>query len=235
MNPKIGIDRTRSRTYKRPFYAVDPVAVWIEGMIATLDEDAGGHPIVRVCTSNDLPLGTFWKSKSAKLIDTNVNEPIKFTANAMNLLKAYIVANSVKVTNVGGTVIYIEGVDYSINYINGIITRITIPLNATVWVTYRYEVPPSEVQFYGVGYDRIPDQTLGTGMVVVIEDWAQIFTKMFDTQAVYRLNDALRVNDLGLLTTALTYSRVCAKVISVPSASDPWLGYEQRAILPSET
>lgn len=63
----------------------------------------------------------------------------------LNLKQMGIVNNSVfKITNVGGTTTYVEGTDYTVDYINGVVTALTssaITVGEAVLVTYDYYDP----------------------------------------------------------------------------------------------
>jgi hypothetical protein len=134
-------------------------------------------------------------------------------------------------------VVYTKGVDYLLSETTGQITRLAagIAHNQTVLVTYRFNILAKDLYQYGQGQNFINDATLGSGKITVVEDYAQIFTMIYDTAQIYMIGDALRVKDGGILTTdPYEAGPVIAKVIKAPTAGDPALGYEQRTVLPND-
>ncbi len=229
----MAIDKSRSRAPQRPFYAVDPSVSFDAGMVAALVMgSAGPMATLAGAGSAGVPLGIFWNGKNTVFNKTEVNEPVSFhTGNVQNLKHADIYNGSVRVTNVPGTVVFAEGADYIISYINGTITRMgTIPAGGQCVITYGYIVRQADLQFYGANYDRIPDDTIGSGKITVIEGWSQLWIDVFETQTAYQLNEVLGHNALGMITNIAPLSTF-AKVISVPSANDPWLGIEQTTVV----
>lgn len=229
------IDKSRSRAFHRPFYDVDVEATFEAGMVATLTTSPTGEgTVATLAGSGNVPLGIFWNSKSTIFVKTSI-ETASFPSGKLSveLAHEHIVSGTVRVTSADGGTVYTEGTDYTIDYTKGIITRVAggnIPDGATVIVTYRYDVPQRDLQFYGVGYDRIPDDTIGSGKITVVEGYSQLYIDVFDTLTSYSLGDALGANASGILTNqSPTYA--FAKVISVPTANDPWLGIETTTIV----
>jgi len=203
--------------------------------IARLITDAAGNTIATLCDAASIPVGTFWNNKAVTLTATFIESIVLSGTTPSYLQHANLVSGSVKVTDEAGVTVYTEGTDYTVNYTNGTITRIpagAITDGQTVVVWYRYNILARDLQFYGMGYDRIPDETLATGKITIVEGWAHLFTDQYDTSQQYSLNDALRVNDDGRLTTAGA-GPIFGKVIQVPTASYPLLGYVQETVLHS--
>jgi hypothetical protein len=226
------IDTKRSRVEQRPFFKVDPTAVWEAGQIATL-KNIGGETVVTLLTdpANEVPLGVFWRPKAVTLTEA-VKEKVKLIGTEnISLSHANIEDASEIVTDLSEATRYTRGTDYVINYVNGLIARIAtggIADGQEVLVTYRYKKTAQEIAMQPQRFERVPDATLGSGMVTVIMGHAIIYTDQYDTSQQYSLNAALYVNDQGRFTSANTGSRVVGKVIAVPTVGYPLLGVELR-------
>jgi hypothetical protein len=232
------LDKSRIEAPRRYSYAVDPAAQFEAGQIAKLTQGDDGQPMVQVCNSGELPQGTLWKDKATTLTAIVVDEAVKFDSLVKNLKQTNLVSATEKVTNQARTVTYVSGYDYDIDYAKGTITRRgggTIILNQTVLVTYRYDILVKDLYRWGQSYNFIPDYTLASGKITVVEDFAILYSLVYDPTAVYLIGDALRVMDGGILTTdPYEVGPVFAKVIKPPTAGDPYLGYEQRTVMPGD-
>lgn len=228
------IDKNRSRVRHRPFYKVDPASTWEEGQVATLAM-IGGEVLVKLYTAGagEVPLGLFWFPKTTGLTRVDIESVVLPDAVAVNLKHANLVSGSVRVTDVPGTTVYTEGTDFTINYTNGTITRITtgsIPDGGTVIVRYRYNVLASELARGPVRFERVPDATLGSGTVTVAQGPAEIYTDQYDTSVGYSVNATLYANSQGKITTVAAGPAI-GKVIAPPSLGYPLLGLELRPVI----
>ena len=232
------LDKSRLEAPRRYSYNVDPAAQFEAGQIAKLVQGDDGQPMVQVCNSGELPQGTLWKDKSTTLTAIVVDEAVKFDHVDKNLKQTNLIAASEKVTNSTKTITYVNGFDYDLDSDKGIITRRlggNIILNQTVLVTYRYEILVKDLYRWGQSYNFIPDYTLGSNKITIAEDFAVVYSLVYDPTAVYSIGDALRVMDGGILTTdPYEAGPVFAKVIKAPTAGDPYLGYEQRTVMPND-
>ena len=239
------LDKTRGYALNRPFYTVDGNATILEGMVAFLGTVAG-VTVATVSASGDVPIGTFWKNRSATAIRSTVETGTFIAAGTINLLKGNISSTAfVKVTNAAGTTTYTQGTDYSVATANGVVTRIAtgaIAALATVIISYRYNLVVGQDHWdnaatrysMGVNYDRQPNDTIGSGQITVVEGDAIVYTDQYDVNQTYTLNAALRADASSLWSTVgagTGISSVCGRVIAVPSASDPFLGVAQTRIL----
>jgi hypothetical protein len=138
---------------------------------------------------------------------------------------------SVKVANSVGAA-YINGTDYTVNYVNGQITRIGgagIADGETVYVTYQYQVTEQELKFEGRNFwNFLNDVDIQNGLITVITDWSIIFTTQYDPSQVYAVNDKLYCGDStdgteGLVTKD-SGNVYIGNVFQVPTADDPFLG-----------
>lgn len=233
------LDKKRGYAYYRPFYAVDTSVHIQSGMVAFLATSAAGVTVATTAASGTVPIGTFWKDRDTSYIRNWVESRAFGTTNTINLSKGNVVAAVwVRVTNAAGTVIYAQGTDYTVTLANGVITRViggTIPALATVIISYTYQVAVgaehwedvSTMWSTGSNYDRQANDTLGSGQITIAEGDAKIFTDQYDPDQTYTLNAALRSDVTSRWTTGAGISSVCGRVISVPTANDPFLGVDQ--------
>lgn len=236
------LDKKRGYAYYRPFYAVDANVNIMAGMVAFLATNAVGVTVATTAASGTVPIGSFWKDRSSGFVRTFV-ESTTFgaTTNILTLLKGNVSATgAIKVQNAAGTVTYTQGTDYAVTLVNGVVTRIgtgAIAAGATVLVTYSYNVTVGQEHWdnvstqwsSGVNYDRQADDTLGSSRITIAEGDAKVYTDQYDTQANYALNNPLYSDAASLWTSnaAAAVTSICGRVISVPTASDPFLGLDQ--------
>ena len=212
---------------------VDSSASFIAGMAAKLGTDSNGNPVLQVAGAADTNvIGIFYCHKTVSFYQPIVDEEQTFgtspnTAWAIYLNHANLKDLSVKITNEAGTVTYVEGDDYDVTGVNGIITRTStghspagkIGATDTVKVTYLYEDP----NLSGI------DQTLGSGMAATLEDHGEVATLVYDTSKAYTLMGPLYSNASGYLTSYTAGSAtvgVVGKVTKVPTAEDPELRFK---------
>jgi hypothetical protein len=232
------LDKKRGYAYYRPFYAVDPNVNIQAGMVAFL-ATSGGATVATTAASGTVPIGTFWKDRSNGYIRAAVETKTFDASNQIFTSKPSIVWTAAgKVTNATGTVVYVEAVDFTVNVVNGILTRLpagSIPALGTVVVWYRYNVTATQVYWdnvatkytSGYNYDRQPDDTLGSGKITVAEGDAKIYTDQYDPTMTYTLNHWVRPDANSLWTTNVTAYSICGRIIKVPTAGDPFLGIQQ--------
>jgi hypothetical protein len=233
------IDKKRGYYLNRPFYDVDTSVHIQAGMVAFLGTNAAGTIVATTAASGTVPIGTFWKDSDTSYVRTTAeqhtfNSSGMFTLNGGNVLSTAFI----KVTNVAGTTTYNHGVDYSVFTANGVVT--TLPGGALgdgsiVVVTYRYTVATGR-EFWdkvstqwstGQNYDRQANDTLGSGLITVVEGDAKIFTDQYDPVQTYTLNAPLYSNATSLWTTVAGLTSICGRVIHPPTSADPFLGLDQ--------
>lgn len=233
------IDKKRGYAYRRPFYDVDTNVNIYAGMVAFLTT-SGGSVVATTAASGTVPIGTFWKDRASTWVRSTVETGTFDANNQVSLSKGNILSTAfVKVTNSGGGTVYTQGVDYTANTTNGVITRLaggSIAASASVVIWYRYNLQNAAVYWdnastqwtaAGQNYDRQPDDTLGSGKITVAEGDAKIYTDQYDPTQTYTLNAQLRPNANSLWTTAAGALSVCGRVVRVPTAADPFLGIQQ--------
>ena len=228
------IDKKRGYTYRRPFYAVDPNVDWNAGMIAFLAQNAAGTIVATTAASGTVPIGTFWKDKNTSYWKSTLEQGTFDSDDEIQLQHAYLHGTSyLKVTDLSD-VPYLAGLDYDVSLTNGIITRLgggSISANETVIIWYEYMIPANQISYNGgTNYNQVPDDTLGSGKISVVEGWSHIFTDQFDVTQTYLVNSPLRSNTDSKWTSASTAYPICGKVIHPPTAADPFLGIQQIAV-----
>jgi hypothetical protein len=235
------LDKKRGYAYDRPFYDVDDNVNIYAGMVAFL-ATSGGVTVATTAASGDVPIGTFWKDRAAGYIRGTLETGTFSAANTINLSKGNVLSTAnIKVTNAAGTTVYTQGTDYTVATANGVVTRLgggAIAALQAVVIWYKYTLASTAVywdnvstQWTAVGqnYDRQPDDTLGSGKITVAESDAKIYTDMYDVTQTYTLNAPLRsdANSYWSTGAGAGFSSVCGRVISVPTATDPFLGVQQ--------
>jgi hypothetical protein len=228
----MAIDRKAGYPLRRPYYPVDENADIQAGMVAFLTTVAG-VVTATVAASGSVPIGTFWKDAETAFYRTTL-ETGTFDGNDQVLLRNSPVRGTayIKVTNSGGGTVYTNGTDYTVNLSNGIVNRVaggSITAGQAVIVWYTYSITARDMQRFGYGsnYDRIPDDTTGSGKIAIVEGWAHVWTDQYDTRQTYTLNAPLRSNAASLWTTQATTYPVCGRVIGLPTVSNPYLGVAQ--------
>lgn len=206
---------------------VAPNAEFEAGAIVALDSNGA---VVKA--DGATPLGVAKWNRTLILSGVIIDEEIVLEGtNPANLKHPLLKSGSVKVTNTARNVIYEEGTDYSVNYTNGQITRIdtgSIPSGATVLVSYTYQLSEIETKVIrGTNYVNTTDDTLGSGKITVIENWAEIYTDQFDTSKTYTPGQQLYVGVgemAGRFTTDNASGKPYGIVYKAPTPDDPYLG-----------
>lgn len=226
----------KGHAYRRVSYAVDPDAEITAGMVAFLRQVGTSiYATTATLAPSGIPIGTFWKDHNLGYFRTTVESKTFDAADVIYLTNGSLMSTAkIQVTSTTGT-IYGLGADYTVALANGVITRVTlgsITPGETVIVTYEYSITAAQISYYGgVNYDRMPDDTLGSGQIAVVEGWAHIYTDQYDVAQVYTLNAPLRSNLASLWTSAVTGFAICGRVVEPPTVSRPYLGLVQRTVL----
>lgn len=233
------IDKQRGYHYHRPFYTADTNVNIMSGMVAFLATNAANVTVATTAASGTVPIGYFWKDRAAGYFRSTVENGTFNANNIITVSRGNIRgAALIRVTNAAGTVIYTQGTDYTVTIANGVVTRLAagaIAAAATVVISYEYTVAVG-AEYYeyvstrwstGQNYDRQADDTLGSGLITVVEGDGKLWTDQYDVTQTYTLNAPLRSNAASQWTVATTTYPVCGRVISLPTAADPWLGLDQ--------
>lgn len=198
---------------------VDADASFVSGYIATLDGTSG--KLVVASDSSTYVVGLFFCHKTTNFYRPVIDESITFTgaATTINLANAYVLQASVKVTDTDGNA-YTLTTDFTVNETNGQIIHTStgsIGTTETVLVDYRYKDP----NLTGI------DQTLGSGKAAIIESNGEIATLIYETDAAWAINAAVKVSANGLPTVGGGGTTI-GFVTKVPASSDPELHFQMR-------
>lgn len=191
-----------------------------------------GHVVARnssgeivLCTGANAMGISKW-NKAASLYGTVVKEPVVLTGTDTVNLKHATVSN-VLVEDSAGTA-YTITTDYTKSDANGTITRVAlggIADGETVYVTYTYLMLNSDLEFQGRNFfNGLDDTAQQLGRLTVIEGLSQIFCATYDTSKQWAVNDVVTCGTTGFLTKGGSGDKM-GKVIQVPTAEDPYLGF----------
>lgn len=239
------LDKKRGYAEHRPFYAVDANVNIQSGMVAFLTTNAAGTTVATTAAgaSGTLPIGTFWKDRATGFTRAFVESGTFNAAGTISLSKGNVTATSmIKVTSSTGGTVYTQGVDYSVTLANGVITNLGVGIAAlaTVVISYMHTVPAGQEHLEynstqwttGVNYDRVANDTLGSGEVTIVEGDATLYTDQYDPSQTYSLNMAVGADASSLWTPlASAVTNACGFVVSLPTANDPFLGVKQVRIV----
>jgi hypothetical protein len=234
----------------------DPVGAddYRSGMIAARDTDGN----VVVCGStNDpdtgtKPIGVLGEDRlTSSLQQTDqVSEPVTVTV-AVGIALAHddIVAGSYRLVRESDSAVLVEGggSDFSLVAATGVVTfhaagPSTIVNGDVVDVTYTFKLNDDfEKNFRGVNFKGATDDTEGSKKATVWKGHGEFETDQFVTANAYAIGELLRVTTsahamgAGLLTNEVAGGTVAAtataRVNKVPTASDPFIGFEYVPVL----
>jgi hypothetical protein len=198
---------------------VDSASEFIAGMVGYLKADTNGNTVVATVAANtNKPFGIFFCHKVTSfyklVVDEEATAPA-ITTGTIVMEHAGIKADSCKVANASTGVAYTETSDYTINETNGIITNVSITQGTELLLTYLYE----DTTNAGL------DQTLGSGMVAIITDPAELALSVYDTTCVYTLGATVYATTSGYVTSTSPggSAYTIGTVTKVPTADDPEL------------
>lgn len=231
----------------------DPVGAddYRSGMVGARAADGS---IVVCGSSNDpdsgvKPVGVLGEDKltSSLQATSQIQEEITVT-NTVGVALAHdaVVPDSQRVVRVSDTILLVEGAapggDYDFNDTTGVITtHAGGPNNVVngdvVLVSYTFKLNDDlEKNFRGVNFKGATDDTEGSKKATVWKGYGEFETDQFVTSRSYAVGDLLKVTKTahsmgpGLLTNeapgASVAATVCGRVNKVPSASDPFIGFE---------
>lgn len=205
--------------------AVDASASFEAGQVAAYASD--GELVLSDSTA--VPCGIFKWNKTTQIYGAIVAEAVTLTGTTASNLDHATVSNvKVHSTAAGGTV-YNLTTDYTVNATNGTVTRAvasTISSGQTVYVSYTYQKTTAEMDRDGKNFLLNNDDSQGSNKMTVIQGMSTIYTDQFETNRVYAVNDAIYCSGNGKLTNSAVSAYRIGRVVSVPTASDPYLGVE---------
>lgn len=229
----------------------DPVGAddYRSGMIAARAADGS----VVVCGSasdpdtGTKPIGILGEDRltSALQRTDQVSEEVTVTIGvATALAHDSIVAGSYRLVRTSDSTVLVEGGgdDFTINTTTGVVTFLaggpaTLVNGDVIAVTYTFNLNDDfEKNFRGVNFKGATDDTEGSKKATVWKGHGEFETDQFVTANAYEIGDLLRVTlsahamGAGLLTNEAAGGTVgataTARVNKVPTASDPFLGFE---------
>ena len=216
-NGLVGSVRRISGLNNPGYRAVSSTADFIAGMVANLEDDGNGNPILTVANATDKQvIGIFYCHKTTSFYRPIVNEEQTFstspnTSTILYLNHANVKTSSVYITS-GGLAV---ASGWTLTGANGYITKNTTGVG-TWKITYLYEDP----NLSGV------DQTLGSGMAATLEDQGEIATLVYDSSKAYAMMAPLYSNASGYITSSDGTGAVVGYVTKPPSADNPELWYK---------
>ncbi len=176
-----------------------------------------------------------------------VSEAVVLAAGATGtgtLKRSNLIAAMYKVEDAAGTD-YTEGggADYTMNAVNGIVTRTagsTIPDGGTIYVTYKYQKTEAQIDsgeypeglIGGRNLRNSLDDVPGSGRMTLIQAFAILYTTCFDSSLDFAVGESLYSDANGMFTNVAGGNPQIATVHEVPSASDAFLGVELAGFTP---
>jgi hypothetical protein len=204
---------------------VDPNTSFQAGQIATYDANGAAT----LAGSGDNPVGIFKWDKTSTVYAVSAREAVTIVALETAYSFAHANVSSVLVEDLAGSD-YTVTTDYTISATNGTITTTasgttSITAGETVYVTYTYEMTAADKEQAGVNFFNSNDDTQGSNKITMLQGGWRVYTDQFETDQNYAMNNQLYVSANGKFTSAaLTYK--VGRVVSIPTASDPFLGVE---------
>ena len=211
---------------------VDPNTTFNAGMVGAYN--SSGNIVVSDGTT--LPAGILKWNKTSTVYGVIVDEAVVMntdgtTASAL----AHANVSSVRVRSLAGGLgtLYNLTTDYTVSTTNGTVTRVAnIASGGTVYITYTFQLNATDIASganapgnVGLNFQLNTDDTAGSGKITLIQGLSTVFTDQFETSRTYAINDLLYVSGNGLFTNAVVTNKF-GRVVSVPTASDPYLGVE---------
>ena len=238
----MGVDRKRSVIKTDPgYYVAEPGEVIRSGMVVSLN---ASQRVIKSVGTNVLGIALY--NQTSTEYATVVGEYIQLNAGvATNLKHANLLSPVVGPPGLGVRVgaaltgaAYAETTgadnDYVVSYVNGTITRVvattTIPDGGFVYVNYLYPLTSADLEFEGRNFWNLQDDVaIQDGKITVCHDQATIFTACYDPQKTYTLNAKLyagaTADGLDGYVTSDSTGDYIGRVIQIPTASDPFLGF----------
>ncbi len=212
---------------------VDPNTTFNAGMVG--EYNSSGNIVVSDGTA---PCGILKWNKTSTLYGVAVDEAVVMNTDGSTpstLLHANISNPRVRSLAGGLGTLYTNTVDYSYSAVNGTVTRLaTIASGGTVYVTYTFQLSATDIASganapgnVGLNFNLNSDDTAGSGKITIIQGLSTVFTDQYDTSRTYTLNEQLYVMNGGQFTNVTPPGQAkFGRVVSVPTASDPYLGVE---------
>ena len=206
---------------------VDPNTSFQAGQIAAYDANGAAT----LAGSGDNPVGIFKWDKTSTVYAVSAREAVTVVALETAYSFAHANVSSVIVENLAGGD-YTEGAgdDYVLNTTSGTITTTasgttSVTAGETVYVTYTYEMTAADKEQAGVNFFNSNDDTQGSNKITMLQGGWRVYTDQFETDQNYTMNAQLFVSANGKFTSQELTNHF-GRVVSIPTASDPYLGVE---------
>lgn len=230
----------------------DPVGTddYRAGMIACRDANglvrvAGNEATKSTVGPLNKAIGIFGEDRITTTLqqtDQALEEITVTSGVAVALAHNGIVTNSERVIKKSDGSAYTRTTNYTIDFTNGTITSVNIPSGTVVQVTYTFQLnDDNEKNFRGVNFKGSLDDTAGSKKSTVWKGYGEFSTDQFVTRQAYAVGDDLRythsAHDMGagLLTneasSGAVINVVVGRVTTVPTAAQPFLGFEWQGSL----
>lgn len=213
---------------------VDPNTTFNAGMVGAYN--SSGNIVVSDGTT--VPAGILKWNKTSTVYGVSVDEAVVMNTDGTTpSALAHANVSSVRVRSLAGGLgtLYTLTTDYAVNTTNGTVKREAsgaIASGGTVYITYTFQLSAADIASgasapgnVGLNFNLNNDDTAGSGKIVLIQGLSTVFTDQFETSRTYAIGDQLYVAGNGLLTNAVVINKF-GRVVSVPTASDPYLGVE---------
>lgn len=173
-----------------------------------------------------------------------VDEPVVFTGAtstvnlkhaALQVMESTLYVRLASAAGGAGTH-YTETVHYSVNAVNGTLTRINVlgapALNTTVYATYSFSMTAADLRIQGVKFHSNTSDDVAlcsADRFTVVTDWSMLLTTEFDMSRSYAttgLGSNLYAGDDGRFTNVAgnVRNKFVGRVFQLPRAGYPFLG-----------
>lgn len=215
-------------------------ATFRQGQLVSLN--ASGEVVL--CTGLNFFGVAKWTKDVGSGYAVAVDEPVVLSGVVVtslargSILGTSVLNNTIKVSlTAGGAALTVgAGNDYVVDSLtNGTLHRDaagTIPDGATVFVSYTYALTSADLDFQGRNFWNLQDDvSIQGGRIAVISNSATLFSTEYVTDRQYQVNDLLYAGqtdaeDQGRVTNLNTEGDEIGRCIQVPTATDPYLGWE---------
>lgn len=207
-------------------WKVSDMATFEAGAPMTLNSNGE----MEVCVHGDNFFGIAKWNKTTSLRAAVHEEPIITGATAgeaVPLANANIVTGSVRVV-LAADGSHVSATNYEINHVNGTIVGTgvnAIPPSTAILVSYRYTLTTEEMIVRGANYQNTHDDTMGSGRITVIQDYAIVYTDQYDTATAYSEGSSVFVTAAGVFGSTGVGGAV-GRIVETPSAANALLGIQ---------
>jgi len=218
----------------------NPNATFRQGQLVTMN--SSGQVEKAAAGINILGVAKWTKDVSygnSIIVDEQVVLPGTTVVNLQHggIVGTSVTNNSIKVSLTAGGAALTVTVDYAVDSLtNGQIHRVggAIPDGATVFVSYSYALSAADMSFQGENFWNKQDYVSVQGnKVAVVQNHALLFSIEYDSSRRYVVMDNLYCGKTdaeaqGLVTNDGGEGDFIGKCLQVPTAGDPYLGFEFR-------